>query len=112
MDYYWNPSEESKKYLTKHFTFLEETYKQDGKLAGVYAHDGKVVQKDENPTLYATALAFLGLTNPTLAKKMYQEKIITLYSNDTNSFNQKIPYYEQNWLWFGSALYNKQLSKF
>jgi len=70
------------------------------------------VQATEDPAIYATSLGFLSLTNPKLAKLMYQEKILTLYSNDTNSFNTKLPYYEQNWVWFGAALYNKQLLKF
>ena len=40
------------------------------------------------------------------------EKIVRLYSNANNEFDERLPYYEQNWLWFGSALYQKLLVLF
>jgi len=112
LDYQWNSSSLASTYLKHSFTYLTQQYSTNSKLASIYAHDGTVVQATEDPAIYATSLGFLSLTNPKLAKLMYQEKILTLYSNDTNSFNTKLPYYEQNWVWFGAALYNKQLLKF
>lgn len=112
LDYQWNKSQEALKYLKNSFSFLVNEYKDNKKLVGIYSHDGKVVRELENPVMYATAIGFLDQTNQSSSKKIYQEKILSLYSNDTDSFNSNLPYYEQNWLWFGAALYNKYLKNF
>ncbi len=109
VDYGWNRNKEAKQYLTTAFKKLEEIYQAEGKLAGGYAHDGSVLSRDENPIMYSTVLGVFLTTNSKLAKQMYESKIVKLYSNDTNSFNKKLYYYEQNWLWFGAALYNKRI---
>lgn len=112
LDYQWNKSQEALRYLKNSFGFLVKEYKENRKLAGVYSHDGKVVRELENPVMYATAIGFLDQVDQSSSKKTYQEKILSLYSNDTDSFNNNLPYYEQNWLWFGAALYNEYLKKF
>ncbi len=112
LDYHWNNSQQALNYLKHNFNFLISLYKQNGKLASVYAHDGSVVSQNEGPVMYSTSLAFFLVNDPSLAKKVYQDKILSLYSNDTNSFNSNLPYYEQNWLWFGAALYDNQLQEF
>lgn len=112
LDYQWNKSQAAKDYLTSAFDFLLEDYKKNGKLASIYSFDGSVVSAQENPITYATILGAFMVDNPDLAKKIYKEKVLTLYSNDTNSFNSNLSYYEQNWLWFGAALYNNQLRDF
>ncbi|MGE5042498.1 MAG: glycosyl hydrolase family 8 [Candidatus Levyibacteriota bacterium] len=111
LDYQWNSSPDAINYLRNSFTYLTNLYKQNSKLGAIYSHDGSELNGTESPTMYATSLAYLMVENPALAKKMYQEKILTLYSNDTNSFNSQLPYYEQNWLWLGAALYNKALKQ-
>lgn len=109
LDYIWNKDERAKKYLDTSFQILAQEYIKNGKLSGVYAHDGGVVESNESPTLYATLLGYALVSNPDLSKRIYQEKILSLYTNDTNAFREDIPYYEQNWLWFGAALYNNAL---
>lgn len=108
LDFQWNKDERAKNYLTNSYRKLSEEYETTGMLGGTYSHDGKRLS-GENPVMYATALGYFMTTNPELAKKIYEEKIIKLYSNDTNTFNEENGYYEQNWLWFGAALYNNQL---
>ncbi len=112
LDYQWYKDKNAYDYLKKSYGFLLQNYENNHTLASSYAHDGTVVSSAENPAMYATALGYFALVNKTLAAQMYQDKIIRLYSNDQNSFNKTIPYYEQNWLWFGAALYNNFLSKF
>jgi endoglucanase len=109
LDYQWNRETRAYNYL-KSFEFLANYYvKNNYKLASSYTHDGRVLEQYESPTMYSTALAYFTVMNPDLAKKMYQEKIITLYSTDKNSFQDTLPYYDLNWLWFGAALYNEKL---
>lgn len=110
LDYQWNHEQRAKDYLQS-FQFLAQNYTNNGKLASTYSHDGQVVQDSENPVMYSTIVGAFMVTDQDLAKKVYQDKILRLYSNDSNSFNKDLPYYEQNWLWFGAALYNNHLEK-
>ena len=112
LDYSWNKDERARLYLESSFEYLKNLYQQNGKLASTYAHDGTVVINTENPVMYSTFLGYLQIVDPSAAKKMYEEKILKLYSNELNTFNTDIPYYEQNWLWFGTALYNGFIKNF
>jgi len=112
LDYQWYKDPRDYDYLKNSYSFLAQAYAQDHTLASTYTHDGAVVSIAENPAMYATALGYFTVISKQDAARIYQDKIIRLYSNDQNTFNKSIPYYEQNWLWFGSALYNNFLSNF
>lgn len=109
LDYQWNRDERAGKYLTTSFKFLHDEYKKNNRLATSYSHDGAVLIDTESPSMYATVLGAFIVSDIDLARNMYQQKILNLYSNDQNTFRDEIPYYEQNWLWFGAALMNNYL---
>ncbi len=111
LDYQWNKDPRALSYLQS-LHFLSDYYSKNGKLVDGYTHDGTPISNIENPAMYAGTLPYFQLTNPALAKQIYQTKIISLYSNDSNSFNNNLPYYEENWLWFGTAFYNHRLIPF
>lgn len=106
VDYIWNNDPRAKKYLENNFRFLKDTYDRDSQLFSSYSHDGLPLQQNEIPVMYATALGYFIVADPADAQKIYQEKIIQLYSNDNGNFKENLGYYDQNWLWFGAALYN------
>ncbi len=112
VDYTWNKNEEARTYLANCCQTLTDSYLNEGKLFDTYSHDGKSMSTIESASMYAASLPYFMQQNPELAKKIYEEKIIKLYSNDTNSFNENVPYYEQNWLWFGAAFYNDFIQPF
>jgi endo-1,4-beta-D-glucanase Y len=112
LDYQWYKDKRAYVYLKQYYSFLAGHYEKNHTLASTYAHDGSVVSSAENPAMYATALGYFTVINKSAAAQIYQDKIIRLYSNDQNTFKKTIPYYEQNWLWFGAALYNNYLSDF
>lgn len=112
IDYQWNHEPKAATYLKNSFTTLHNDYKNTGKLFNAYAHDGQPLTTIESPALYAGVLGAFMVTDPDLAKKLYEEKIMRLYSNDENSFDPSLPYYEQNLVWFASALYNKVIIPF
>jgi endoglucanase len=109
LDYVWNKDKRAYNYLVTSFKSYSTEYAKTGKLASVYTYDGKVLNATENPARYATALGYFIVVDPKTAAKIYQNKIIKLYSNADNSFSDTLPYYEQNWLWFGAALDTKFL---
>jgi endo-1,4-beta-D-glucanase Y len=112
LDYQWYKDQRAYDYLKNSYAILAQDYEKNYTLASIYSHDGTRLNPSENPAMYATALGYFTLMNKSVAAQIYQNKIIRLYSNDQNTFNKNIPYYEQNWLWFGTALYNKFLSNF
>jgi len=112
LDASWNNDTQAKAYLNKVCTPLEQHYQNDHKLVNTYLHDGTKGNDEESAAMYATALGCFISTNPTTAQDIYQNKIVKLYANDTNTFRSNITYYDQNWLWFGAAMYNKFLIPF
>lgn len=108
LDYQWNNEPMAKEYLST-LSVLSQKYEENNKLIDNYGHDGAAKSTNENPATYGGTMGYFFIIKPNLAKKIYEDKITNLYSNDKNSFNQNIPYYEQNWLWFGAALYDKFL---
>ncbi len=110
LDYKWNNEPRAMEYLSAFFKILEEDFKNHGRVAVTYTHDGVVLEDIENPAMYATSLGYFMLTNPELARTIYEEKIMRLYASDRYTFHEDIPYYEQNWLWFGAAFYNDFLT--
>lgn len=112
LDYRWNNRQEAKEYLLKQYEPLKKLYSNLGYVPGQLAHDGDVINTAENPSLYAAAIGYFQLADKSLANKMYKEKIARLYSNDESGFSKEIPYYEQNWLWFGAAMYHDYLKAY
>lgn len=108
VDYRWFGDEQALTYL-KSLSALSTAYQQKYQLTSTYEHDGTPVTDYESPAMYATALGYFMVVEPELAKKIYDEKIIVLYSSDTYTFKTPLNYYDQNWLWFSLALYYDQL---
>lgn len=109
LDYKWFNEPRAKQYLESSFGILYMDYEKQGKLVSTYSHDGKPLASNEDPAMYATSLGYFLVVHPDIAGSIYQNKIVRLYSNSTNSFNQDLPYYQQNWLWFGAGIYNDLL---
>lgn len=112
LDWHFNKDEQARKYLQSNFNVLVDSFRKESKLIDRYSHDGRKLSSNENPAMYATSLSFVSLIDQDLAKKMYEQKILRLYSNDQNQFNPELSYFDQNWLWFGVALFTNQLSDF
>jgi len=106
LDYKWFNEPRALDYLTNSYKHLNEYYLKNNRLPTTFAHDGADIDHNENPSMYATSLGYFSLVHPETASKIYQDKIIKLYSGDKDTFNPDLPYYEQNWLWFGTALHN------
>ena len=108
LDYNWNEEPRAKQLLEK-MSFIGDEWKNKGMLYSVYGHDGNVVTQDEVAESYGTALAYFDVVDPATGKEVYDQKIKTLYDQNTNSWAQPITYYAANWVWFGIALHEDQL---
>jgi endo-1,4-beta-D-glucanase Y len=108
LDYKWNDDSRAKTLLQK-MSFLDDQWKTAGAISSIYAHDGTVVSTNQAAESYGTSLALLDVIDPTSASQLYDQKVKTLYDQDTNGWSQDLTYYASNWVWFGIALHENQL---
>jgi len=105
LDWIWFKDPLALNYLKTNYKIYDTTFKSTGKLPAIYGYDGSIVNGSEDPTRYATALPYFMIIDPKEANNIYQNKIIKLYSNGNNSFDNSLSYYPQNYLWLSTALY-------
>ncbi len=95
--------------LLSQMGFLTEAWGKDGELGSNYSHDGKLLESKQRPAFYGANIGYFSVANALLGKDLYTNKLLVLYDPDTDSWTQKLGYYDDNWAWFGIALYNKEL---
>jgi len=107
LDYQWNKEPKALKFLQKMGIWSSE-WKEKQKIFSGYFHDGQPTDNTESLSHYGTQLAFFSVIDPNIAEQIYKQKILTQWNKegfwgDTNN------YYDQNWVWFGTALYTNNL---
>ena len=108
LDYEWNKEPRAKETLEK-MSFLQREWDRSSVLYSTYAHDGKVVKKDEVAAIYGGNLGYFAVLNRSDGQEIYDKKLKTLYDPDQNAWVDGVSYYSDNWAWFGMALYDRQL---
>ena len=108
LDYRYNKDVRAQQVLKK-YTTLDTDWRDNKKLASVYSHDGKVVTDDSVPASYGASLGHFIVNDPARAKEIYEQKLLPNYDPDTQGWKQELGYYDDNWAWFGMALYLEQL---
>jgi endoglucanase len=110
LDYEWNHEPRAKAYLQS-VVFLPAEWHQKHQLAAQYLHDGTAIQPGEDPTLYGGDIGAFIVAAPTDALHIVQGKLLATYTNQkgVSYWGQRMSYYEQNWVWFGLALYDHRL---
>jgi endoglucanase len=105
LDALWFDTPVAKATLEK-MQFLSAQWQQQGKLVSTYAHDGTETNQTESPAMYGGTIGYFSVTDPDLARQIYQEKLAFLFDPGTNTWKERLSYYDDNWAWFGIALYN------
>jgi endo-1,4-beta-D-glucanase Y len=95
--------------LLRSFSFLSSAWNADGQLAASYAHDGSPALTTESAAMYGGTLGYFLASDPEMASTIYREKLLSLYDATTGGWSPTLSYYDDNWAWFGIALYNGQL---
>lgn len=106
VDYEWNKDPRALAYL-ENLDFLQQEWQENNKLLATYTHEGEVGDNYESVAAYATNLAVFKVLEPDQADTMYQSKIKEkFFEDDSQSYwDDPTNYYNQNWAWFGTALY-------
>lgn len=108
LDWEWNQDARAKT-LLQDMGFLEEQWNQRKIIDAGYSHDGSVIDDFESPAIYGASLGYFLVVDARDANQIYDTKLRVLYNPDTNSWSSALGYYDDNWAWFGMALYHNLL---
>lgn len=92
-----------------HFSYLKTLWRQNHYLQAIYTHNGNAAVNYQSPAMYGGSIGYFIVEDPKDAKAIYNQKLLTLYSPDKQSWRSNLGYYEDNWAWFGMALTQKAL---
>lgn len=108
LDWQWYEDSRAKALLEK-MSFLSDEWRATGRLGSSYAHDGTVLDATETPAMYGGSLGYFMVADPDAARDLYERKLQYLWDPNTNTWAERLPYYDDNWAWFGIALYHRLL---
>lgn len=104
LDYNWNKDPRDKQILGK-YSLLKTEWDKNHKLAAVYTHDGIAkADYEASPAIYGGTIGYFQVIHPQTAHQISQSKLATLYDTDGQKWKTELPYYDDNWAWFGLAL--------
>lgn len=104
LDWYWYKDARAADYL-KSLKFLNNEYLSKGMLLSSYTHDGIALTNYQSHSMYGTTIGYFMLTDTEIAREIYNRQLKSLYSPDKQSWVDTLSYYDDNWVWFGIALY-------
>jgi endo-1,4-beta-D-glucanase Y len=108
LDWQWFADPRDKEVLAK-MKFLTEEWKNNSLLYTNYAHDGTPALKNQSAAFYGGTIGYFMLADQDNARMIHDNKLQVLFNPDTNSWKVQLGYYDDNWAWFGIALYNQML---
>jgi endoglucanase len=111
LDYQWTGNERARSVLLIMDTLREE-WQTSGKLYAEYSHDGKIRKDHESPAAYGANLSYFAIAEPDLADEIFTRKLAPLYDRNRQAWKHELGYYEDNFAWFGIALYAEQLPNY
>ncbi len=110
LDYQWNKDSRAKLYLDGS-SFLRKEWSNKGKIFAAYTHTGKPWEQYESVAAYGSDLGNFIVTDSKDTDYIYNSKVLSKFYDDTGRSYWDDPknYYDQNWAWFGTALYSNNL---
>lgn len=108
LDWVWFQEPRAKSTLES-MDFLAKEWQNNSVLYTAYSHSGQPVLKNQSAAFYGGTLGYFMVTNPEVAKVIYDNKLQILFNPDTDTWKIKLGYYDDNWAWFGIGLYNNLL---
>ncbi len=108
LDYEWYKDPEDLTILSK-MSLLQEVWHQNGTIPSISAHDGTVVTASEDASIYGGTIGYFMVADKADAADVYNQKLLFLYNPGANAWKLPLSYYDDNWAWFGIALYNGEL---
>lgn len=110
LDYKWNRYDRAFEYL-KTMDKLKTSWEENNSIYSEYDAEGNIVNDWETNSTYGATIGYFSVIEPEIARQIYIKKIISLYDRDAERFyvQNNLGYYDENWVWFGIALYQDQI---
>jgi len=108
LDWLWFGEPRAKEILQK-MDFLTSEWERRSLLYTSYGHDGAPIVENQSAAFYGGTLGYFMVTDPENAKLIHDNKLQILFTPDSNTWKIPLGYYDDNWAWFGIALYNNLL---
>lgn len=111
LDAQWFNNYSAKEYLKKYARFFDKTMDRYGRLPSVYeAKTGEPISWEYSPSVQVGPLIALNFAEDRRNAIQLYDRIIGKSYNDTEKvWENARAYYEYNWVWFGSALFNNNI---
>ena len=90
-------------------TFLSDEWDDRGSIAISYSHDGERLIDKESLAMYGGAVGYFMFMDRGAAKEIYREKLEGAFDTTETRWRAQQSYYDENWAWFGMALYQGEL---
>ena len=104
LDQLWFNNSDAKEYLLSVSPFFEKEWKEKKYISSVYSLDGKPIVDYDDISTDVGALSTFMITDPQLAIDIFSNNFWPAF-NKEGYWGDKEKYYNQNWAWFGTALY-------
>lgn len=104
LDYTITKDPRAKEVLDK-IGHLKTEWTEKGSLVASYSHDGSRLMNIEAIAMYGGSLGYFMVVDPVLAQDIYLGKLERLYNTNESKWQTAQSYYDENWAWFGMALY-------
>jgi endo-1,4-beta-D-glucanase Y len=108
LDYQWFSDERDRTLLSK-MSFFTYTWQSAHAIGQTYTHAGTSVDPSQSTALYGGTIGYFLYEDPVNGRRVYDEKLLSLYNPDINEWKEQLSYYDDNWAWFGIGLYNQLL---
>jgi endoglucanase len=108
LDWHWYQEPRALNTLKK-MEFFSKEWREKSLLYTSYEHDGTAALRNQSAAFYGGTLGYFMAVDPEAAKMIYDTKLQVLFNPDSNTWKVQLGYYDDNWAWFGIALYNDML---
>ena len=90
--------------------FLGSEWRARGSLATSYGHDGARLSSDQSLATYGGAMGYFMVSDARAAAAVYRGKLEAVFDTNESKWAKPQSYYDENWGWFGMALYAGELA--
>ncbi len=108
LDWSYHKEPRAKEVLSK-LSVLETEWRNKGKLAAEYSHDGIPTVNYSTAALNGASMPYFDVMHPDIADTYYRNMLLPYYDPDTQRWLNSMSYYDDNWVWFGMAYHNDAL---
>ncbi|HEU5114141.1 MAG TPA: glycosyl hydrolase family 8 [Candidatus Paceibacterota bacterium] len=108
LDYQWTGDPRPKTILGK-MEFLQNQWRKNHALFTSYTHDGRNASDADAPATYGGTIGYFMTSDEGDAAALYRDKLEALYDPNESRWLKPESYYDENWAWFGMALYDGEL---